>query len=131
MSDIDPIAAWSRDLTGEVVAPLPEAATGAITAAAVASVGAAGGAAAAAAVVTHTAAKVIASVALVAVVGGGVAAVTGNLPDPIQTFVADLLDGVGIDLPRPIPVLPSTTVPSLPSVELTVPVVTSPVSTLP
>lgn len=122
MNEQDPIAAWSRDLAGETVAPLAAAETGAIAAAAVASLGAAGGAVAAGAVATHTLAKVIAAATLVTTIGGGVAAVTGNLPDPIQSFVADLVDGIGIDLPRPVVDLPDVTVPSLPALpEITLP----------
>ncbi len=132
MNEQDLIAAWSRDLAGEVVAPLAAAETGTITAAAVASVGVAGGAVVAATVATHTVAKVIAAAALVTTIGGGVAAVTGTLPDPIQSFVADLVDGLGIDLPRPVVDLPEVTIPTLPSSpEITLPTVTLPTVTSP
>jgi hypothetical protein len=47
-------------------------------------------------------AKVAAAVVLAVSVGGGAAAVTGNLPDPAQTWIADVADRIGVDLPRPV-----------------------------
>jgi len=79
----------------------------------------------------HVAAKVIAAVAITATLATGVAAATGILPDPIQSRVADLVDGIGIHLPRPEDVIPTlpTTVPDLDTLPL--PGVTVPVVTLP
>jgi len=77
------------------------------------------------------AAKVIAAVAITATLATGAAAATGILPDPIQSWVADLVDGIGIHLPRPEDVIPTlpTTVPDLGTLPL--PSVTVPVVTLP
>jgi len=116
MTDFDKddlLAAWSADLEAEVVEELSTetiaataqsaaAATAVTTAAAGAATGAAGagGAAAAGTGAGLTLAKAAGAIALATAVGGGAAAVTGNLPDPIQDFVADVADRVGIDLPR-------------------------------
>ena len=67
-------------------------------------------AAAAGAAAAHTVTKVIAAVALITTIGGGIAAVTGSLPDPIQSWFADLVDGIGIELPRPPADLPDVSV---------------------
>jgi hypothetical protein len=129
----DPIDAWSRDLAREVVTPLAADHAAAIAVAvSIGGVAATGGAAgpAVTAVASHTAAKVVAAIALTTVIGGGIAAVTGNLPDPIQSWVADVADTIGIDLPRPEDALPSGIPPTIPS-EVTVPPVTLPDVTLP
>ncbi len=131
----DPIDSWSQHLTREVVAPLAADRTAAIAAAALSSgavaAGAGGATVAAAAAASHTVAKVVVAVALATAIGGGIAAVTGTLPDPIQSWIADLADAIGIDLPHPEDLLPGlpTTVPDLP--EITVPQVTLPEVTLP
>ena len=65
--------------------PMTAIAAAAVSAGAVAAVGGVAVAAAG----THLIAKVIAIATLVTTIGGGVAAVTGSLPDPIQTWVAD------------------------------------------
>ncbi len=103
---------WVDDLAAEVVTPLE---TGRAAAIAATALGASAGGAGAAVVATHVVAKVIAATALTLTVGGAAAAVAGILPDPIQSFVADLVDGIGIDLPRPDQVLPdiSTTIPAV------------------
>ncbi len=137
MKQTDPIGLWSQNLADQVITPLAPDRMTAIAAAAVSAgaVAAVGGVAVAAAG-THLIAKVIAIATLVTTIGGGVAAVTGSLPDPIQTWVADLGDSIGIDLPRPeieIPVLPTVpttlplpnvtvpTLPTLPTVPVTLP----------
>lgn len=45
--------------------------------------------------------KMMAGAVAVAAVGGGAAAATGNLPEPVQTAVADALEVVGIHVPNP------------------------------
>lgn len=45
---------------------------------------------------------------LAVTLGTGVAAVTGTLPDPIQSWVAAAVDRIGIELPRP----PETSLPA-------------------
>lgn len=126
----EPLRSWSADLTTEVVTPFePPRAAGIAAAAAAAAT--TSGVGAGAVVAGGVAAKVIAVVALTATLATGVAAATGILPDPIQSWVADLVDGIGIHLPRPdgaTPTIP-TTIPgldTLPRPGLTVPVVTLP-----
>jgi hypothetical protein len=46
-------------------------------------------------------AKMLLGAVALAAVGGGAAAATGNLPDPIQSAVAHAAEQVGIDLPDP------------------------------
>ena len=126
----DSLRTWSADLVAEVVTPLESPQATRIAAAAAAAVTTAG-LGAGAVVAGHVAAKVIAAVAITATLATGVAAATGILPDPIQSWVADLVDGIGIPLPRPEDVIPTlpTTVPDLGTLPL--PGVTVPVVTLP
>lgn len=126
----DSLRTWSADLVAEVVTPLESPQATRIAAAAAAAVTTAG-IGAGAVVAGHVAAKVIAAVAITATLATGVAAATGILPDPIQSWVADLVDGIGIHLPRPEDVIPTlpTTVPDLGTLPL--PSVTVPVVTLP
>jgi hypothetical protein len=71
-----------------------------------------------------TAAKV--SVATVAVaVGAGIAAVSGTLPEPLQTWVADVVETIGIDLPSPA----DPALPTVPIEEISIP--DAPVGELP
>ena len=117
---------WRRQLAGEVVTPLEPGRAAAVAAAAAT---AAGGAAAVATGVTAVVvAKVAAAVAVTVTAASLIAAAAGILPDPMQTWVADLVDGIGINLPRPdelIPDLP-TTIP-----DVTLPTVTLPTVPLP
>lgn len=126
----DSLQTWSADLVAEVVTPLESPQAARIAAAAAAAVTTAG-IGAGAVVAGHVAAKVIAAVAITATLATGVAAATGILPDPIQSWVADLVDGIGHHLPRPEDVIPTlpTTVPDLGTLPL--PSVTVPVVTLP
>ena len=126
----DSLRTWSADLVAEVVTPLESPQATRIAAAAAAAVTTAG-IGAGAVVAGHVAAKVIAAVAITATLATGVAAATGILPDPIQSWVADLVDGIGIHLLRPEDVIPTlpTTVPDLGTLPL--PSVTVPVVTLP
>jgi hypothetical protein len=128
----DPLQTWSADLVAEVVTPLesPQAA-GIAAAAAAAAAATTAGIGAGAVVAGGVAAKVIAAVVITATLATGIAAATGTLPDPLQSWVADLVDGIGIQLPRPEDVIPtiSTTIPdldTLPPPGITVPVVTLP-----
>ena len=116
---------WRRQLAAEVVTPLePGRAAGIAAAAATA----ASGAAVATGVTAVAVAKVAAAVAATITAATLIAAAAGILPDPIQNWVADMVDGIGISLPRPDELI-STTVPTLPTV--TVPEITLPVVTLP
>ena len=126
----DSLRTWSADLVAEVVTPLESPQATRIAAAAAAALTTAG-IGAGAVVAGHVAAKVIAAVAITATLATGVAAAAGILPDPIQSWVADLVDGIGIHLPRPEDVIPTlpTTVPDLGTLPL--PGVTVPVVTLP
>ena len=122
-SEFPEIETWATDLKAEVVAPIEASRAAAIAAGSAAAVGvgtAASGLAAA------TALKVAAIATAAVLVGGAIGAVAGVLPDAIQSWVADLVDGLGISLPRPEDVLPTvpTTLPGPP--DLTVPDVTVP-----
>lgn len=124
----EPLASWSQDLAGEVITPLAPEGSRTIAAHA-AAMAASGSAAGAVAVGAHLVVKLFAAAALTAVVGGGLAAATGVLPDPIQRWVADLVDGVGIHLPRPEPsevTIPDVTTPEMNLPDVTVPGVTIP-----
>jgi RNA polymerase sigma-70 factor, ECF subfamily len=104
---------WAAALVADLVGPIDAARASVVAGAASSAVGTgaatAGAAAAGAAVGASTAAKVAAAVVLAVSVGGGTAAVTGNLPDPAQTWIADVAGWVGVDLPRPA----ATTLPGL------------------
>jgi hypothetical protein len=78
----------------------------------------------------HVAAKVVGAVMLAATIAGVAAAVTGVLPDPIQSWVADLVDGIGIHLPRPDEIVPSIPT-TLPVPDVSLPGISVPVVTLP
>ncbi len=123
----DPIDEWAERLRSEVVTPVADEAVSGIAAAAAATTAAGvAGAGAAAAVAAHTAAKVAAAVVLSAVLAGGAAAATGILPDPIQSWIADVVEHVGIHLPRPdLGRLPDVPIPTVPDVGGTVSSVTS------
>ena len=110
----DPVlGAWEKDLRdGLVTASAPDhvrqvaaAAAAAVPAGAIAT-----GAAAAGTVVgvassgMSLGAKVALVGALVAALGGAAAA--GVLPDPIQRWIADVVDDIGIEIPRPPSILP-------------------------
>lgn len=126
----DPLQAWSADLVAEVVTPLEPSRTAALAAAATAAVTTAG-VGAGTVVAGHMTAKVIAAVVITATLATGIAAATGVLPDPVQSWIADLVDGIGIHLPRPedvIPIVP-TTLPALDTTPL--PGITVPAATLP
>lgn len=124
---------FAAALVADVVGPIRVAEASAIaassaaaaesTAAAAAGTAATGGAAAAG---MATLAKVAAAVTLAAVLGGGAAAITGILPDPLQSWVADAVSRVGITLPDPdgpevtvptVPDLPAITVPEPPDLD--------------
>lgn len=103
---------WVAALLADVVRPMQAAEAASLASAGAASAiasavttsGAAGAAGAAAAGSTIAAGKVAAVVAIVTALGAGTAAVTGNLPDPGQRWIADVARTVGINLPRPDPV---------------------------
>lgn len=130
MTTHDPFEQWADEVAGDLVQPLDpdqvqaiaRAAASATAATSVAAAGALGAAATGGAAGVSVTAKVVAAVALTVSLGAG-AAVLGVLPDPIQSWVADLADGIGIDLPRPDDAidLPGVTVP-----DVTVPAVTVP-----
>ncbi|MCB2223221.1 MAG: hypothetical protein KQH83_03510 [Actinobacteria bacterium] len=117
--------AWAQDLEAELVTDLTEsdvaslaAAASAVTAAGAAAATAAG-AGAAAATAGISVGKAVAAVALAATIATGIGAAAGVLPDPIQTWIADLAGKVGVDLPRPREVVeivppPEVTLPELP-----------------
>ena len=124
---------WAAALAADLLGPLPAARASALAQAAAGTAASiAPGAVTAGAVAgLPVAAKVGAAVLAAALVGGGVAAVTGNLPDPVQTWVADLAERIGISLPHPdgglVPPL-DVVVPDVPldSFDLEVPQVTLP-----
>lgn len=116
---------WRRQLASEVVTPFEARRAAGIAAAAAT---AASGAAVATTVTAITVAKVAAAVTVTITVAGLVAAAAGILPDPIQTWVADLVDGIGVSLPRPDELIQNvpTTIP-----DVTLPTVTLPTVPLP
>ncbi len=116
---------WERRLTAEVVTPLEAGRAASIATAAAAAAGA-GGIAAAATLTAATATKVTAAVLVTVTVGGAIAAAAGILPDPIQSWVADLVDGIGISLPRPDEVVTTVPVPVITVPEITLPSVPLP-----
>lgn len=129
---LDPLEAWAEDLRAasipalspERVVSVAEAATSAVAGGVVAA-----GTAAVAVAATPVTAKVVTATVLAAVLAAGTAAATGVLPGPIQRWVADIADRVGIHLPTPgdeSPELPGVTIPGI-----TVPGVTVPDTTLP
>jgi RNA polymerase sigma-70 factor, ECF subfamily len=92
-------AGWAGALVAGVVGPLAPAHASAVAAAA--ATGTAAAATVAVAAGASSAVKIAAAAVITAVVGGGVVAGTGNLPDPLQSGVADIADRIGITLPRP------------------------------
>lgn len=78
-----------------------------------------------------TLAKVgVTTLALVA--GTGVAAVTGALPDPVQTWIAGVVEEIGIDLPTPDePTIPEVPVDQIPLPDLPLDVDDIPIPDLP
>ena len=98
------VEAWEEDLRAALVTPPDHVRDIAAAAAAAVPAGAATGAvttamSAGAAAGLSVGAKIAAAAALVVALGGAAAA--GVLPDPVQRWLADLVDGVGIELPRP------------------------------
>jgi hypothetical protein len=116
-SPSDPISQWAADLRTEVIGALAPESVGAIvgamavgavstTLAVVATASAAEGGVTmtttiAAAAASHVALKASALGLCAALAAGGTAAVTGNLPDGLQTLSADLGAHIGLNLPRP------------------------------
>lgn len=158
----DPVDEWSEELratvverfsddqVAQIVDAASEAAASGVGAGGAAAAGtAASGAATAGAtgVSVATVAKIGAGILATALAGGAIAGITGNLPDPIQSWLSDVADGIGIDLPHPddpvdlpdldapsvtVPTLPGEIVPGAPGVTVPeVPTVTVPEVTVP